>query len=56
MVIALAMAAHATVQGHAESTYSLDAFSSENFDWQGLRTYYYLASGERVILPGRYHY
>lgn len=56
VVIALAMAAHATVQGHAESTYSLDAFSSENFDWQGLRTYYYLASGGRVILPGGYHY
>jgi phage terminase large subunit-like protein len=56
VVIALAMAAYATVQGHAESTYNLDAFSSENFDWQGLRTYYYLASGGRIILPGGYHY
>ena len=56
VVIALAMAAYATVQGHAESTYNLDAFSSDNFDWQRLRTYYYLASGGRLILPGGYNY
>jgi hypothetical protein len=56
VVIALAMAAYATVQGHAESTYNLDAFSSENFDWQSFRTYTYLASGGNIILPGGYHY
>jgi hypothetical protein len=56
VVIALAMAAYATVQGRAESTYNLDAFSSDKFDWQGLRTYTYLASGGKVILPGGYNY
>jgi phage terminase large subunit-like protein len=56
VVIALAMAAYATVQGHAESTYSLDAFSSQNFDWQAYRTFAYLSSGGRVILPGGYNY
>jgi phage terminase large subunit-like protein len=56
VVIALAMAAYATVQGRNESTYNLDAFSSENFDWQGLRTYYYLASHGNLILPGGYNY
>jgi phage terminase large subunit-like protein len=56
VVIALAMAAYATVQGHAESTYNLDAFGDDNMNWQSLRTYYYLASGGRFILPGGYNY
>jgi phage terminase large subunit-like protein len=49
VVIALAMAAYATVQGHAESTLNLDAFSSENFDWQAYRTLAYLSSGGQFV-------
>ena len=56
VVIALAMAAYATVQGHAESSYNLAAFSDGDMDWQSLRTNLYVRSGGRIILPGGYHY
>src|SRR5262249_14588722 len=55
VVIALAMAAYATIQGRDESTYNLDAFSRENFNWQSLRTFTYLSTGGRVFLPGGYN-
>jgi hypothetical protein len=35
---------------------ALDAFSSENFDWQGFRTAVYLASGGNFVVPGGYNY
>src|SRR5262249_5544611 len=56
VVIALAMAAYATVQGHTESSYNLAAFSDGDMDWQSLRTYFYLQSGGRIILPRGHHY
>ena len=47
VVIALAMAAHAAVQGQSESYYNtnMDAWVGEGVDWQGLRTNLYVRNG-----------
>ena len=47
VVIALAMAAHATIQGQAEGCYNTNykAWVGEHVDWQGLRTNLYVRSG-----------
>ena len=47
LVIALAMAAHAAIQGQSEHYYNtnMDAWVGEGVDWQGLRTNLYVRSG-----------
>ena len=47
VVVALAMAAHAAVQGQSESYYNtnMDAWVGDDVDWQGLRTNLYVRSG-----------
>jgi phage terminase large subunit-like protein len=49
VVIALAMAAHAAVQGQSESSYNINAWDDDK-DWQGLRTNLYVRSGGTFIL------
>ena len=52
VVIALAMAAHAAVQGHSENSFNTNysAWMGGDGDWQALRTSLYLQSGGRIIL------
>ncbi len=52
VVIALAMAAHATIQGQAEGCYNTNykAWVGEHVDWQGLRTNLYVRSGGTIRL------
>ena len=47
VVVALAMAAHAAVQGQSESYYNTNysAWVGDDMDWQGLRTNLYVRSG-----------
>ena len=54
MIVALAMAAHAAVQGQSESGYDT-TYSGFNDDddmsWQELRFNLYVRSGGRIVLP-----